>query len=166
MEFQSKERPQNFYKRTPFEKMTRYTERWRWIIKEINDYFGYKNKIPEFPEHLENWIRTMFEERLLPAFNQVDKKNRSHFPNYTYTIMKLLQYNDWQHKITHRHPHSWVKAFRWWCPIPSREKCKQLDETLWRKMCDIIGMKFLRTHVLQKRTLFRDETVILTNHMV
>lgn len=165
--YQSEPRPQNGYNQRPLQSLRRYTERWRWILKQIWDYYCIcENKIPEVDGDLKRWIQNFFEERLIPAFNQIDKKNRTHFPNYTYTIMKLLQYNDFQQGITHRHPYSWVRKFRYWCPIPSREKCKQLDELLWRPMCLVMGIPHLRTLVARKLTRFGDGTFMITNHMI
>jgi len=163
--YRSEPRPQNQYNIRPLEDLRRFTERWRWILKQIYEYYGMTNKIPEFPAELQHWLRQAFEDRLIPAFNRIDKKNRRHFPNYTYTIMKLLQYLDWQSGLKSTHPLSWVKRFRDWCPIPSRAKCAELDEKIWAPMCIQMNMKFIKSLVIIRFTKFNDGTRIITNHL-
>jgi transcription initiation factor TFIIIB Brf1 subunit/transcription initiation factor TFIIB len=163
--YRSEPRPQNYWNERPLQDLRRYTERWRWILREIYKYFGLKDKTPDFPATLQCWIRQTFEQRLIPAFNQIDKKTRRHFPNYTYVIMKLLQHLDFQQGLKSTHPLSWVLRYRYWNPIPSRAKCKELDETIWAPMCERMNMKFIKSAVIWRYTKFSDGTRLITNHL-
>jgi hypothetical protein len=74
--YTSESRPQNRWKSNPLRDLKRYTERWREILKRMQeDIYGVQTTIPEMPMQLQDWLKKIFP-LVLKAFRSVDKGPR------------------------------------------------------------------------------------------
>ncbi len=134
--FKSKPRAQNRYKETPHYDMKRYLKNWRWIIDQLG------GPRADMDGSLQTTIKAIFVT-LLPGFYNTVGMERKHFPNYYYSIMKILQILD--SKMDEKYL---VKSWRKWFPMPPPPRCLKLDSA-WKRMCDYANYPFIPTRLVK-----------------
>lgn len=148
--YRSIPRAQNQYNSVPMKDLTRFSERWRWIISKINDEI----LIP-VPHHLIiQYVRDIFIQ-LKVAFFKVS--NRRHMIHYGYMIIKIFEH------LEHKFNIKLVRVFSQWIPVPSPQTCRQLDKIM-QQMCNFTGLYFKQSEVISVKYSFKDGDKIIVNY--